>query len=133
MNIAHYSAWRFAVPRLEEEDAAVGLRYSLRGGIEMVQDDESVRQSILRLIATVPVDKPELREAPAKGEAESERREANFDGEWQEVPILDRERMGKGSEVVGPAIVEFREATCVVRPGWQGLVDGVDTLVLEKE
>jgi uncharacterized protein len=54
VNVTHYRAWRFAVPRPEEEDAAVGLRYSLRGGIEMVQDDESVRQSILLLIATVP-------------------------------------------------------------------------------
>jgi N-methylhydantoinase A len=48
------------------------------------------------------------------------------------VPVLDRERMGKGSEVEGPAIVEFKESTCVVRPGWRGAVDGVGTLVLEK-
>jgi N-methylhydantoinase A len=46
--------------------------------------------------------------------------------------VLDREEMGKGSEVVGPAIVEFRESTCVVRPRWRGVVDGVGTLVLEK-
>ena len=26
---------------------------------------------------------------------------------------------GRGSEVAGPAIVEFRESTCVVRPGWR--------------
>jgi phage baseplate assembly protein W len=54
MNASRYRAWRFAVPRLEEEREAVGLRYSLRGGIEMVQDDDSVRQAILLLIATVP-------------------------------------------------------------------------------
>ena len=46
--------------------------------------------------------------------------------------MLDRERMGEGSEVEGPAIVEFKEATCVVRPGWGGAVDGVGTLVLEE-
>jgi N-methylhydantoinase A len=28
--------------------------------------------------------------------------------------------------------VEFKESTCVVRPGWRGVVDGVGTLVLEK-
>ena len=111
------------IDKLEESFHAVHER---RYGYRM--EDEPVELVNLRLIATVPVDKPELRESPAKGEAESGRREANFDGEWQEVPILDRERMGKGSEVVGPAIVEFREATCVVRPGWQGLVDGVGTL-----
>ncbi|HKZ27526.1 MAG TPA: hydantoinase/oxoprolinase family protein, partial [Rubrobacteraceae bacterium] len=88
----------------------------------------------LRLISTVPVEKPELDEpAPEDEEAESSTRQANFDGEWQEVPILDRERMGKGSEVAGPAIVEFKESTCVVRPGWRGAVDDVGTLILEKE
>ena len=56
-----------------------------------------------------------------------------FDGEWREAPVLDREKMGEGSEVDGPAIVEFRESTCVVRPGWRGVVDGVGTLVLEKD
>jgi N-methylhydantoinase A len=50
-----------------------------------------------------------------------------------EVPVLDREEMDEGSEVEGPAIVEFRESTCVVRPGWRGVVDGVGTLVLEKD
>jgi N-methylhydantoinase A len=116
------------VDKLEENfHAAHERRYGYR------MEDEPVELVNLRLIATVPVDNPQLREPPAKGEAEAGRREANFDGEWQEVPILDRERMGKGSEVVGPAIVEFKESTCVVRPGWQGLVDGVGTLVLEKE
>src|ERR687886_1656349 len=96
-------------------------------------DDESVELVNLRLIATVPVEKPEPEEPPAEDEAESERREANFDGEWQEVPVLDRDRMGKGSKVFGPAIVEFKESTCVVRPGWRGAVDGVGTLALGKE
>jgi N-methylhydantoinase A len=116
------------IDKLEENfHAAHERRYGYR------MEDEPVELVNLRLIATVPVDKPRLSEPPAEGEAESGRREANFDGEeWQEVAILDRERMGKGSEVVGPAIVEFKESTCVVRPGWQGLVDGVGTLVLEK-
>ena len=96
-------------------------------------NDESVELVNLRLIATVPVEKPEPEEPPAEDEAESGRREANFDGEWQEVPVLDRDRMGKGSEVFGPAIVEFKESTCVVRPGWRGAVDGVGTLALGKE
>jgi N-methylhydantoinase A len=97
-------------------------------------DEEPVELVNLRLIATVSVEKPELSERTAEsGEEESGRREANFDGEWKEVPVLDREKMGEGSEVEGPAIVEFRESTCVVRPGWRGAVDGVGTLVLEKE
>ncbi len=118
-----------SLEKLEERfHAAHEQRYGYR------MDDESVELVNLRLISTVPVEKPELDEpAPENEEAESGTRQANFDGEWQEVPILDRERMGKGSEVAGPAIVEFKESTCVVRPGWRGAVDGVGTLVLEKE
>jgi N-methylhydantoinase A len=114
--------------KLEERfHAAHEQRYGYR------MDDESVELVNLRLISTVPVEKPELDEPEPEGEAESGTREANFDGEWQEVAVLDREKMGKGSEVSGPAIVEFKESTCVVRPGWRGAVDGVGTLVLEKE
>jgi N-methylhydantoinase A len=117
-----------SLEKLEERfHAAHEQRYGYR------MDDESVELVNLRLISTVPVDKPELDEPEPEGEAESGTREANFDGKWQEVAVLDRERMGKGSEVSGPAIVEFKESTCVVRPGWRGAVDGVGTLVLEKE
>jgi N-methylhydantoinase A len=118
-----------SLEKLEERfHAAHEQRYGYR------MDDESVELVNLRLIATVPVEKPELDEpAPEGEEPESETRQANFDGEWQKVPVLDREKMGKGSEVSGPAIVEFKESTCVVRPGWRGAVDGVGTLVLEKE
>ena len=96
-------------------------------------DDEPVELVNLRLISTVPIEKPEPEELELEEEAEPGMREANFDGEWREVPVLDREKMGKGSDVEGPAIVEFKESTCVVRPGWRGAVDGVGTLVLEKE
>jgi N-methylhydantoinase A len=117
-----------SLEKLEERfHAAHEQRYGYR------MDDEPVELVNLRLVATVPVEKPELDEPAVEGEAVSERRETNFDGEWREVPVYDRERMGEGSEVEGPAIVEFKESTCVVRPGWSGSVDGVGTLVLERE
>jgi N-methylhydantoinase A len=95
-------------------------------------EDEPVELVNLRLIATVPVEKPEIEEPDPEGDAESGRRGANFSGEWLEAPVLDREKMGRGSEVEGPAIVEFKESTCVVRSGWRGTVDAVGTLVLGK-
>jgi N-methylhydantoinase A len=59
-------------------------------------DEEPVELVNLRLIATVSVEKPELSERTAEsGEEESGRREANFDGEWKEVPVLDREKIGE--------------------------------------
>src|ERR671921_425175 len=94
--------------------AAHERRYGYR------MEEELVELVNLRLTATVPVEKPELREPEPEGDAETGHREANFDGEWQEVPILIRDRMGAGSEVEGPAVVGFAGSTCVVRPNWQG-------------
>ena len=86
----------------------------------------------LRLVATQPFSRPPLVEVSADEDPVVGDRRANFDGEWTEVPLLERRRMGAGSEVRGPAIVDFPEATCIVRAGWQGAVDGAGTLVLEK-
>jgi N-methylhydantoinase A len=117
-----------SLEKLEERfHAAHEGRYGYR------MEDEPVELVNLRLVATVPAEKPPLDEPAPPGEPEVGSREANFDGGWKETPILDRENMGEGSEVEGPAIVEFRESTCVVRPGWRGAVDGVGNLVLEKE
>ncbi|MDQ4106324.1 MAG: hydantoinase/oxoprolinase family protein [Actinomycetota bacterium] len=97
-----------------------------------LMEEEPVELVNLRLIATVPVERPRLEEQAPQGKAETGRRQANFDGGWVEVPILDRGRMGASSEVEGPAVVEFAESTCVVRPGWSGKVDEVGTLILER-
>jgi N-methylhydantoinase A len=110
----------------ERFHAAHERRYGYR------MQEERVELVNLRLIATVPVERPELGDKEPDGRAETGRREASFDGGWVEVPVLDRTRMGAGSEVAGPAIVEFAESTCVVPPGWSGAVDGVGTLILER-
>jgi len=86
----------------------------------------------LRLIAISPVEAPKLNEEAVEGEPAPERRRACFDGDWLEIDVRGRGRMGEGSAVEGPAIVEFSEATCVVRPGWRGAIDGAGTLVLER-
>ena len=95
-------------------------------------DEEPLEVVNLRLVATVRRERPTLEEGEPEGDAESGRRRANFDGEWSQTPVLDRGRMGRGSRVAGPAIVELAEATCVVRPGWAGEVDAAGTLVLER-
>jgi N-methylhydantoinase A len=96
-------------------------------------DGEPIELVNLRLTATAAVAKPELDEPPAAGDARPGSRDAIFDGEQVDTPVLARAGMGAGSEVEGPAIVEFAEAACVVRPGWSGSVDGAGTLVLERE
>ena len=95
--------------------------------------EEPVELVAVRVVAVRVVEKPELHEPPAPdGDPVRERRDVCVDGEWTEVPVLDRGRMGEGSTVAGPAIVELGEATCYVRPGWHGRVDGAGTLVLAR-
>lgn len=95
-------------------------------------DEEPVEIVTLRLVATVEGDEPELHEDERDDDPVIGKREANFDGEWAETAVLQRDLMGLGTSVEGPAIVEFTEATCVVRPGWAGEVDAVGTLVLTR-
>jgi phage baseplate assembly protein W len=65
MKAARYRAWHFVFPDLEDLSAAPGLvpethpatpglRTSPRGGIDMVEGDNSVRQAILMLLFTIP-------------------------------------------------------------------------------
>lgn len=96
-------------------------------------DGEVTELVNLRLIATAAVSKPALGAEPASaGDPVVGRRSAVIGGRDYSVPVLARAKMGAGSEVVGPAVVEFAEATCLVRPGWRGRVDQVGTLVLER-
>jgi N-methylhydantoinase A len=115
---------------LEAIDERFGEVHERRYGYRM--DGEGIELVNARLIATEPVERPELSEPEPDGDADAGTRRANFDGDWQEVPVLRRAGMGEGTKVEGPAIVEFAEATCVVRPGWSGAIDGAGTLVLER-
>ncbi|HZM65406.1 MAG TPA: hypothetical protein VFC16_03785 [Nakamurella sp.] len=88
----------------------------------------------LRLVATLPGARPDLFEPVAvAGGAVVGRREVLVDGGLVHAAVLDRTRMGRGSRVPGPAVVEFPEATCLVRPEWSGVVDDFGTLVLTRE
>jgi len=95
-------------------------------------DDEPVELVNLRLVATVPGDKPRLREGPPPPTVPCGRRRASFDGDWREVDVVDRADLGAGSAVGGPAVVELAESTLLVRPGWRGTVDEAGALVLER-
>lgn len=93
-------------------------------------DDAAIETIGLRLTATVERPKPMLRADRSPEEAATATRSAYFDREVIDTPVVARDRMGAGAIVTGPAIVEFRESTCVVRPGWRGEIDDVGTLIL---
>jgi uncharacterized protein len=60
MSRPRFRAWRFRFPRPDTDEALpgssveAGLSLSVGGGIEMVEEEESVRQAILLLLATTP-------------------------------------------------------------------------------
>ena len=95
-------------------------------------EEQPVEVVGLRLVATGSAPSWDFAEGDAQGDPRRETRKANFRGTWVETPVLERRRMGRGSEVDGPAIVELSEATCVVAPGWRGAVNANGNLVLER-
>jgi N-methylhydantoinase A len=106
--------------------AAHERRYAYR------MEDEVVELVNLRLVATVPREEPELSGASPRWDGSPRRRRACVDGGWRELDVHDRGALGVGSELQGPAVVEFAESTLLVRPGWRATVDEIGTLNLER-
>ena len=50
--------------------------------------------------------------------------------DWVACPVLERTRLQCGNAFNGPALVEERDATTVVHPGWSAEVDGHGNMVL---
>ncbi len=94
--------------------------------------DRDVEVVAARLVATVPADRPTLTAPPADRTARPSRRQVWLSGRWQGVPVVPRSLLGPGDGIGGPAVVEFAEATCLLREGWAGQVDGAGSLVLEQ-
>jgi N-methylhydantoinase A len=94
--------------------------------------DATVQVVSVRVTATVPVPKPPVGRAELAGDGGGSTRRAYFDGVWHDVDILRSGSLTVGLLIEGPAIVEFPEATCVVRPGWRARVDAAGALVLER-
>jgi N-methylhydantoinase A len=107
-----------------------GAAHQRRYGYRM--DDEAVELVNLRLVAAVPAGKPEVGAEPSRGARRAGRRGVNLDGHWREVDVLGREQLGEGDRLQGPAVVEFAEATLLLRPGWQAVVDQAGTMALER-
>jgi N-methylhydantoinase A len=67
-------------------------------------------------------------EAAAKGS-----RKVHFGGKSAvEAKLYERDQLGVGAVVAGPAIVEQFDATTVIPAGWSGRVDGYRNLILER-
>jgi N-methylhydantoinase A len=60
------------------------------------------------------------------------RRPARFNGAAQPVDVYDRGALALGQEIEGPAIIEERETTIVLLPGWRARVDATGCIAASK-
>jgi len=96
--------------------------------------DQRVEIVSYRLTAKVALPRPralELQHAGERAEAALKgRRRAYFEG-WVDCPIYERDRLGGGTRLRGPAIVEQVDSTIVVHPGHAAHVDRFGNLIIE--
>ena len=95
--------------------------------------DQRVEIVNYHLTARVVLPKPKVTELRLQGEnpkgALKGQRRAYFDG-WVDCPLYDRERLGCGNRLTGPAIIEQPDSTIVVHPGQSAEVDRFGNLII---
>ena len=94
-------------------------------------ETEEVESVVLRVVATVTVDKPS---SVVKSEsAEARRRSAFFGSEHGlvEVDVIGRGELAD-SPRKGPLIIEEYDATCVVPPAWTAALDAEGNIILTR-
>jgi N-methylhydantoinase A/acetone carboxylase, beta subunit len=58
-------------------------------------------------------------------------RKVLIEDDWVNTEVYVREKLPKGFEIRGPAIIEEYSSTIVVKPGWKALVD--DSIIMVRE
>ena len=53
-----------------------------------------------------------------------------YEGEWHDATIFDREKIGAGTEIPGPAIVQEMDSTTLILPGHTAAVDDIGNLLI---
>jgi N-methylhydantoinase A len=96
--------------------------------------DQELELVTLRLSATMPGVDVSLGETEGGDDAEPEHasRTATLDGDEVELAVLAG-GLPPGTAIEGPAVVELRESTLLVPPGWSGEVDETGTIHIRAE
>jgi len=76
-----------------------------------------------RLLAATPA-------ADVPGARKGHRRVWYEAGGWQDTPVYDRERLPRGADFIGPAILEQLDTTVVIDPGNRVAVDTLGNLIV---
>jgi N-methylhydantoinase A len=130
------TAWFDTDPR-QKHDAA-WVRAVFEDGYEKLYSlrlpDVDVEIVSWRLVATGPVasrdTRTELKSAPSKPRST---RSARFNGSDIDTPVYARQDLARGQSIDGPAIIEERETTIIILPGWRAKVDATGCIMASKE
>lgn len=117
-----YSGEREAIESAFHHEHQQRYGHALRTAVEIVNIRVRLRARGERLSL------PELAEGPA---GKPLTRVEVF-GLGTEVPVYQRDTLRKGQRLVGPALITEPTATSLLTEGWQGVVDGVGNLLLER-
>jgi N-methylhydantoinase A len=108
-------------------EEAYEAQYGLRLG------DVEVEIVSWRLTAFGPPAARHSRAVPAKTKGlPKAKRPARFNGAATPVEVYDRAALALGQEVAGPAIIEERETTIVILPGWRATVDASGCIMAKR-
>jgi len=87
-----------------------------------------------RLIATGPSaprnSAPEFGATASKAKAT---RKARFNGAQVDTPVYQRRELARDQAIAGPAIIEERETTIIILPGWRATVHATGCIMAAKE
>jgi N-methylhydantoinase A len=130
------TAWFDADPRGRHD--AAWLRETFERAYERLYKlrlpEVDVEMVIWRLIGTGPsasrASRPDLGAAPAGAKS---KRTARFNGHDAETPVFARRDLAVGQAIAGPAIIEERETTIIILPGWSARVDPTGCIMASKE
>jgi N-methylhydantoinase A len=60
-------------------------------------------------------------------------RQVNAWSDGMQVPVYDRAALAAGQQVTGPAIIEERETTTIIPPGWTAAIDAIGCITAQKD
>jgi N-methylhydantoinase A len=130
------TTWFDTDPRRRHEIAWVreGFESAYERLYSMRLSDVDVEIVSWRLVATGPLSardsKPDLKSAACTPKG---KRLARFDGREVEAPVYARSELACDQIVDGPAIIEERETTIIILPGWRARVDRTGCIMASKE
>jgi N-methylhydantoinase A len=130
------TAWFESDPRRKHDSA--WLREVFEQGYERLYSlrlpDVDIEIVSWRIVATGPAASrdsvPALAAAPGKPRG---KRKARFGGKDVDAPVYARADLACNQIVPGPAIIEERETTIIILPGWQAKVDRTGCIMASKE